>query len=139
MPSPLPLRSLHVVPPEPGLTATVRHTVTPSDTAEALGSGDVPVLGTPRVVRLCEEATVEALRGHTDEGTTTVGQSVQINHLAPSAVGAAVTAEAVLESRDGRRLKFRVAVTDGDQLLAAGRVQRVIVRRDEFLRRLESS
>jgi fluoroacetyl-CoA thioesterase len=121
---------------EPGLTAIVRHTVTPSDTAEALGSGDVAALGTPRVVGLCEEATVAALVGHTENGATTVGQSVQINHLLPSPIGATVTAEAVLETREGRRLKFRVALTDGDQLLAAGRIQRVVVNRDDFLARL---
>ncbi len=124
------------MPLDPGLTATVRHTVTPSDTAEALGSGDVPALGTPRVVSLCEEASVAALAGHTEAGTTTVGQSVQINHLLPSPIGATVTAEAVLEAREGRRLKFRVALTDGDQLLAAGRIQRVVVNRDDFLARL---
>lgn len=121
---------------EPGLTAIVRHTVAPSDTAEALGSGDVAALGTPRVVGLCEEATVAALVGHTEKGATTVGQSVQINHLLPSPIGATVTAEAVLEAREGRRLKFRVALTDGDQLLAAGRIQRVVVNRDDFLARL---
>jgi predicted thioesterase len=117
----------------PGLSATAELVVTDGDTAAALATGDVPVLATPRVVRLAEEATVLAVSGRLDEGTTTVGYRVQLDHLAPTAVGGRVQAEAMLENVEGRRLTFRVSVSDGHGLVAAGRVTRVVVERARFL------
>jgi len=118
---------------EPGLTSTVHHTVTADDTAEAMRSGDVPVLATPRVVGLAEEATVAAVAGRLEPGTTTVGYRVQLDHLAPTAVDGIVTAEAVLETIEGRRLTFRVSVNDDHGLVAAGRITRVVVERARFI------
>jgi len=121
------------VPLEPGLTATAELVVTDADTAATLETGDVPVLATPRVVRLAEQATVLAVRGTLAEGSTTVGYRVQLDHLAPTAVGGRVQAEAMLETVEGRRLTFRVSVNDGHGLVAAGRVTRVVVERTRFL------
>ena len=114
----------------PGLSAAVELVVTEGDTALALKTGDVPVLATPRVVTLAEEATVRAVDGELAEGTTSVGYRVQLDHLAPTAVGGHVRAEATLEAIEGRRLNFRVSVSDGHGLVAAGRITRVIVERD---------
>lgn len=124
------------VPVEPGLTATVTFTVSSDDTATAVGSGDVPVLATPKVVTICEQASVAALGSHLAEGETSVGSGVQISHVAPSGVGATVRAEATLDRVEGRRLTFTVAVTDARGLVAAGKVSRVIVDRQRFLERL---
>jgi fluoroacetyl-CoA thioesterase len=121
------------VPLESGLTATAELTVSDDDTALALGTGEVPVLATPRVVRLAEQATVLAVRGRVAEGMTTVGYRVQLDHLAPTAVGGRVQAEALLEAIEGRRLTFRVSVTDSHGLVAAGRITRVVVERTRFL------
>ena len=121
--------------PRPGSNATVRLGVTDADTAIAQRSGDVPVLSTPRVVALAEEASVRAVAADLDAGTTTVGYRVQLDHLAPTAVGGDVEAEAVLEAVEGRRLVFRVTVNDGRGLVAAGRITRVVVVRDRFLER----
>lgn len=120
---------------EPGLVARVALTVAKEDTAAALGTGDVPVLATPRVVILAEEATVLAVRGNLGKGLTTVGYRVQLDHLAPAPIGATVEAEAILESVEGRRLTFRVSVNDGRGLVAAGRITRVVVDRERFLER----
>ena len=68
-------------------------------------------------------------------GHTTVGSAVQLTHLAPSPIGAKVTADVVLESVEGRRLVFRVSVTDGRGLVAAGYITRVVVERERFLER----
>ena len=106
-----------------------------SDTAIAFRSGDVPVIATPRVVALAEEATVVALAGALAPGQTTVGSAVQLTHLAPSPIGATVTADVVLESIEGRRLVFRVSIADGRGLVAAGYVTRVVVERERFLDR----
>lgn len=117
----------------PGLTAIATMTVTDSDTATAFRSGDVPTLATPRVVGLAEEATVKAVAGALEEGHTTVGYRVQLDHLAPTAVGGRVDAEATLESVESRRLTFRVSVNDGRGLIAAGRITRVVVERARFI------
>jgi fluoroacetyl-CoA thioesterase len=118
---------------EPGLSAEVELTVSEGDTAVALHSGEVPVLGTPRVVALCEEASVAALVGRLEPGETTVGHTVQLDHVAPPRGGPRVSAEATLLKVNGRRLTFSVAVTDARGLVAAGKITRVIVDADRFM------
>lgn len=107
------------------------------DTALAVGSGDVPVLGTPRLIALCEAATVKALAPSLDEGQTSVGIKVRLDHHNPTAVGETVRAEAVLEKVEGRRLTFTVSAQDGRGLIGAGRVTRVVVDRERFLEKLK--
>ncbi|HEU5302829.1 MAG TPA: hotdog domain-containing protein [Acidimicrobiia bacterium] len=119
----------------PGLSAAVTLVVTKADTAVALRSGDVQVLATPRVVGLAEEASVHALAEALDDGQTTVGFRVQLDHLAPTPIGGEVVAEATLEAVESRRLTFRVSVNDGRGLVAAGRITRVVVDRERFLDR----
>ena len=121
------------MPPRPGLSATISYEVTDADTAIAIRSGDVAVLATPRVVSLAEEASVEAIHQSLAPGTTTVGYRVQLDHLAPTVPGTPITVEATLETVEGRRLTFRVAVTDSRGLVAAGRITRVTVERDRFM------
>ncbi|MCB1250762.1 MAG: hotdog domain-containing protein [Acidimicrobiales bacterium] len=118
---------------EPGLRAEVELDVADADTAVALRSGSVPVLATPRVVALCEEAAVKVLDGRLDAGETTVGMQVQLDHLAPTAVGHRVAAEATIERVTGRRITFTVSVNDERGLIAVGRVTRVIVDIERFL------
>ena len=119
----------------PGLAARVELTVAEVDTAAALGSGDVPVLATPRVLALAEAATVAATAAALPAGSTTVGTRVELAHLAATAVGRTVVAEAVLSDVDGRRLGFTVSVRDGEDVAARGRVERVIVDREAFVTR----
>lgn len=107
--------------------------VTEADTAVAMGSGSVHVLATPRVVALVEQATCAALAGQLADGTTTVGMRVQLDHLQPTAVGAKVEAEALLEKIEGRRLTFMVSASDTKGLVAAGKVTRVLVEVDRFM------
>ncbi|BCL12736.1 thioesterase family protein [Micromonospora sagamiensis] len=119
----------------PGLKARVELTVTDADTAQAVGSGDVPVLGTPRVLALAEAATVAATARHLPPGSTTVGVRVELEHRAPTPVGRTVAAEARLDEVDGRRLLFTVTVTDGAETVAQGRVERVLLDRQRFVER----
>lgn len=121
------------MPLEPGLSAQVELTVTDGDTAIALRSGSVPVLATPRVIALVEEACVEALAGALEEGQTSVGMSVQLDHVNPTPVGGQVVAEAALDKVNGRRLTFTVKVNDARGLIAAGKVTRVVVDTDRFM------
>jgi fluoroacetyl-CoA thioesterase len=116
-----------------GLTARVELTVTDSDTAQAMGSGDVPVLGTPRVLALAEAATVAATARKLPSGATTVGTRVELEHTAPTPVGATVTAQATLAKVDGRRLLFEVQVTAAETTVAEGRIERALVDRQKFM------
>ena len=119
----------------PGLTSSASLVVTDADTAIAIGSGDVPVLSTPRVIALAEQATCQAVAPALDPGMTSVGSGVQLSHLTATPVGRTVTAEATLEGVEGRKLVFRFTVSDVRGLVAAGRIQRVVVARDRFLER----
>lgn len=121
------------MPAVPGATAAVELVVADDDTAVAMRSGEVPVLSTPRLIALCEEAAMVAVRAGLERGETTVGMRVQLDHLAPIAVGSTVRAEAVLERVEGRRLTFTVSVSDDAGLVAAGRVTRVVVDHARFL------
>lgn len=119
---------------EPGRSATATMTVTEADTAIALRSGDVPVLGSPRVVALAEEAAVAAVAGSLPQDKTSVGVSVELDHNAPSRIGEQVTAEATLEVVDGRKLQFAISVRNAAGVEVANvRHRRVVVARDSFL------
>lgn len=127
------MRTVPAVPLEPGLAAAVSLRVGDADTALALHSGDVPVLATPRLIALCEEAALRAVANAVPEGHTTVGMRVQLDHLVPTAIGVRVTADATLEKVEGRRLIFTVSATDERGLVAAGKVTRVVVDVERFM------
>jgi len=120
-----------------GLRYEVSLTVTDADTAVTFGTGEVAVLATPRVVALCEEAARLAVAAALSQGETTVSSRVELSHVTPVAVGATVRAEAILERVEGRRLVFAVSVADSRGLVAAGRVTRVVVETDRFLKRAQ--
>ena len=148
-----------------GLRATVRHVVTDADTAIEAGSGDVPVLATPRLLALAEAACVAALESHLDEGMTSVGTGVGLEHRRPSPVGAEIEVEAELTELTGRRLVFGFVARhvgpgsggpaggapagsgpgggpaggypdgDADLVVGGGTVERIVVDRAKFLAR----
>ena len=121
-----------------GQQATHEHTVTDADTASALGSGDLPVLGTPRLLAWCEQATCAAIAADLDPGRTSVGTRVQLDHVAASPVGATVRVTATVVYVDARLLRFEVVATHAhdDKVVGHGEVTRVVVDRDRFLSRL---
>src|SRR4051794_14908730 len=114
---------------DPGLSARVELTVTDADTAQSVGSGDVPVLGTPRLLALAEAATVAATARQMPGGVTTVGTRAEIEPRAPPPVGRTIAATATLTKVDGRKLVFDVVVTDGDVTVAEVRVERALLDR----------
>lgn len=118
----------------PGLRAEVVHTVTASDTAETVGSGDVPVLATPKLLALAEAATVAAVSGELAGGQTSVGTQVVLDHVRASPVGSVVRVSAGLIEVDGRSLRFEVVATNGTgAVVGRGEVTRVLVDRARFL------
>lgn len=117
-----------------GDLATREYVVGDLDTAIALGSGDVPVLATPRAVAWLEAATCAAVQDRLDDGETTVGVSVAVEHTAASRVGVTVVATAVVAEVDRRRTTFDVTLVNPDGVTAmSGVVRRVVVDRESFL------
>lgn len=114
----------------------MQHEVDDADTAVAMGSGDVPVLATPRLIAWMEAATVDAARTIVEMGQTTVGASIRVDHRRATGVGGRVTVDATLAAPpDGRRLRFTVRAVDGaGQVVAEGEIDRVLVDRERFLR-----
>ena len=114
----------------------MRHEVTDADTAAALGSGEVPVLATPRLIAWLEAATVRAAAGFLEPGQTTVGTAVRVEHLRATPVGGTVDTTATPPpAANGRRLTFAVRAVDGTgSVVATGEIDRVIVDRERFVR-----
>ncbi len=120
----------------PGLSASVEHVVTAADTAAALGSGDLPVLGTPRLLAWLEEATCAAIGSCVSEGDTSVGTRMNLEHVRASAVGAAVVTRCELVHVDGRLLRFQVEAAQADGVVVAhGEITRIVVASARFLAR----
>jgi len=124
----------------PGLRASITAEVTDADTAAALGSGDVPVLGTPRLVALAEAACIAAVAPQLAGGQTTVGTAVSLEHKRASPVGAPIEVEAELTKIDGRKLYFNfIAYGPGagdEAVIGAGTVERMLVDTERFLARV---
>lgn len=123
-----------------GLQAAVEHQVTDADTALAVGSGDLPVLGTPRLLAWAEQATCAALAPLLPATRTSVGTRVQLEHVGASPVGAEVRVTATVAYTDGRLVRFEVVAEHvADQkVVGHGEITRVVVDRDRFLSRLPS-
>ena len=122
---------------EKGLKHISTTTVTAANTALAMGSGDMEVFATPAMVALMENAAMKAVAPHLPEGSTTVGAMMQTSHIKPSAPDETVTAEAVLQEVDGRKLTFRVTAYDAEGTIGEGIHIRYIVDRERFLSRLK--
>src|SRR3954454_18458312 len=118
---------------QPGATATFDHLVVDADSAIAFGSGDVPVLATPRVLALVERATCLAVEPQLGPGTTTVGVAVDLRHLRATPIGATVSVTAALTSHEGSRMVFDVRVVERGRDIAVGSVTRAVVDRQRFV------
>lgn len=122
--------------------ARLEREVTAADTAVAVGSGSLEVLGTPRLLAWCEAATCAAIDPLLDEGSTSVGTRVSLEHAAASPVGARVEVTASRTHVDGRLHRFVVAAREvgaegaPGKVLASGEVTRVVVDVERFLGRL---
>lgn len=116
-------------------------TVGEGDTAAAVGSGSLPVLGTPRLLAWCEAATCAALAPRLGDGETSVGTRIDLEHLAASPVGQQVEVAARIVYADGRLRRFAVsarhpAAEGPGKLVGSGEVTRVVVDAERFMARL---
>jgi predicted thioesterase len=121
---------------ETGLKHTSELTVTEDVTAMVIGSGDMPVLATPMMMALMENAAMLAVKDKLPEGCTTVGGHIESSHLKPSKIGDVVRAEAEVTKVDGKKIEFRVSAYCDNTLLGEGTHLRFIVDREKFMSRL---
>ena len=121
---------------EIGLKHISELTVTDTVTAIKMGSGDMPVLATPAMLALMENAAMLAVADELPEGCTTVGGHIESSHLKPSKIGDKVTAKAEVTKVDGKKIEFKVSASSGDILLGEGTHLRFIVDRERFISKL---
>ena len=119
-----------------GLQHTSQLTVTEAVTAITMGSGDMPVLATPAMMALMENAAMLAVADHLPEGSTTVGGHIASSHLKPSKLGDIVSATATVTHAEGKKIEFKVEARCGDTLLGEGTHLRFIIERNKFMSRL---
>lgn len=120
-----------------GLSAARTFIVSDADTAKALGSGSLRVLGTPRVLAWAETVTCATIQNALPDGSTSVGARVSLEHMAPSPVGEEVRVDATVTEVDGRAVSFRVEASDvSGRTLARGEIVRAVVGADAFMARV---
>lgn len=119
-----------------GLTHTSELTVDEAVTAVKMGSGDMPVLATPAMMALMENAAMLAVADHLPDGCTTVGGHIASSHLKPSKLGETVTATATVTRVEGKKIEFEIKAYCGDVLLGEGSHLRFIVDKEKFMSRL---
>lgn len=114
----------------PGNTYTLKHIAAENETAEVLGSGGLPVYSTPSMICLMELA---AYRLAEAEGLQTVGTRVNISHLRACRPGTELTATAEIVAVDGRKLTYKVAVSDSTGLIGEGEHERFVIDPERFM------
>ena len=119
----------------PGLTGEKSVAVTMENTAVAMGSGTLRVFATPAMIALIEGCCAESVEELLDEGITSVGTQVNIDHLSASPLGAGIVCKSRLTAFDGRRLDFEVEVYDNAGLIGKGTHTRFTVKADSFLKK----
>lgn len=112
-------------------------TVSASNTAAAVGSGDMDVLATPAMIALMENAAMLCVAPFLSDGQTTVGSQISSTHLKPTPSGGKVKAVAKLIEIDGRKLVFDVRAADEQGVIGSGTHTRYIVDREKFMGKLK--
>jgi predicted thioesterase len=120
----------------PGIVGEIEIVVEPRDTADAMGNAGMHVLATPRLVALCEEAAITAVRAHLPPGAGTVGTRIDVRHLAATPVGMRVRARAVVREVEGRRLLYDIEAHDEVEKIAEGTHERFQIDQARFLGRV---
>jgi fluoroacetyl-CoA thioesterase len=122
-----------------GTRAEVRYTVEFRHTLAALHDILPPVLATPWMIGWMEQACYVAQEPFCEPGEVTVGTAIHVDHRAPTTVGQAVIADAVLEGIDGRFFIYRVSARSDQGVIGAGTVHRAVVNVEKFMRKMQGS
>jgi len=119
-----------------GTKGIQRIKVTPDKTAKAMGSGGLEVFATPAMVALMEKTASESVLPQLDEGSGTVGVSLEIKHTAATPLGMEVVCESELVEADGRRLVFEVTARDDGGEIGSGRHERFVIDNVRFMEKV---
>ena len=118
---------------EIGLKHTSELIVEEHLTAIEMGSGDMPVLATPAMMALMENAAMIAVADNLPDGCTTVGGHIESSHVRPSKIGEKVCATAEVTNVEGKKIKFKVSAYSGETLIGEGTHLRFIVDKEKFM------
>jgi len=121
-----------------GMKGRAETVVTPENTAQAAGSGLVPVFATPWMIALMENAAVQAVQSALAPDEGTVGTRLDVTHDAATPIGMRVWAEAEVTGMEGRKLTFAVSAYDGVGRIGGGIHERFIIKPEKFLARAQS-
>lgn len=116
-----------------GMKTRVEDIVSEQNTAQAAGSGTLPVFATPFLCALMEKAAWMAIAPGLDEGDSSVGTKLNISHLSATPVGLKVWAESEVTAVDGKRIEFKVTAGDEKGLIGEGTHERFVVTDERFL------
>lgn len=120
---------------EVGTVHEINATVEESMTAEKMKSGSLPVLATPCMIALMEQASAELCQQFLPDGISTVGTMVNIQHLAATSLGAPVRTVATLTAFDGRKASFDVVSYDNAGVIGKGTHERFTIKVDSFMKK----
>lgn len=123
---------------ESGIKGIQKTEVTETNSALAMGSGNLKVFATPAMIALMEETAWKSVAPHLEEGSSTVGTSLKIQHTAASPLGMSITCESELVSVDGRKLVFHITAKDEAGLIGEGEHERFIVNAEKFQAKTDS-
>ena len=121
-----------------GLKGVVEDIVSEINTAETVGSGSLKVFATPAMIALMEAASCVAIKDFLDEGETTVGTMVNIEHVSATPVGSNIKVESTVTAVDGRKISFEVVASDNVGLIGKGIHDRFVVNVEKFMSRTNS-
>ena len=123
---------------EIGTSYELTFEVTDDFTALTVGSGTLPVLATPVLAAKLEECAWRAAAPFLEEGSSTVGTRLELNHTSPTPVGMNVTCRAEITAAKGRMLTFRLSAGDGDGPVGEGTHQRAVIQSERFLNKAKN-
>ena len=121
-----------------GLKGKAETVVTPNNTADAVGSGLVPVFATPYMVALMENAAVNAVQDHLEDGQGTVGTRLDVTHDAATPIGMKVWAEAEVTAVEGKKITLAVRAFDEAGPIGSGTHERFVITVDRFLAKAQA-
>ena len=120
-----------------GSSAETTTIVNSTKTAASVGSGTLPVFGTPFMIALMEKATTNAVVDFLEEDETTVGTGIHVSHIKASGIGAVITAKAVVKEVDGRKITFDVVASDkNEEIIGKGTIERFVVNENKFMEKV---
>lgn len=122
-----------MTPVEIGCTGRAETVVTEQNTANAIGSGLVPVFGTPFMIALMENAAAGAVAPFLGEDEGTVGTHLDVAHSSATPIGMKVWAQATVTEVDGKRIAFEVTAFDEAGEIGRGTHERFVIKPERFL------